>query len=72
VVKDKIIKIACPYIGLNYFENVIIDGCKDWELLTDVNALINSQQDKNMTEKILRFLDNFYKKIVSVNFTPLE
>lgn len=63
VVKNKTIKIVCPYIGLNYFESVIIDGCKDWELLTDVNALINSQQNRNMAEKTLRFLDNFHKKI---------
>jgi hypothetical protein len=63
MIKDKIIKIACPYIGLNYFENVIIAGCKDWELLTDINALISSQQNKNMIEKTVRFLERFHKKI---------
>jgi hypothetical protein len=63
LVKDKVIKIACPYIGLNYFENVIIDGCKDWELLTDINALISSQQNGNMAEKILCFIKKFCEKI---------
>jgi hypothetical protein len=63
MVKDKVIKIACPYIGLNYFKDVIIDACKDWELLTDINALINSQQNNDMCEKMVYFIETFHKKI---------
>jgi phosphatidylserine/phosphatidylglycerophosphate/cardiolipin synthase-like enzyme len=56
------IQVACPYITLDYFKEVILSGCKDWELLTDVNALIGSQGKKNIKEMI-NFLEEFSTKI---------
>jgi hypothetical protein len=67
VIKNKVIKIACPYIGLYYFEDVVIKKCKDWKLLTDINALIKSQQNKTTTEKMIYFLEKFNKKIRHIN-----
>jgi hypothetical protein len=46
MVKGKSIQVACPYITLDYFKEVILNGCKDWKLLTDVNAFIKSQGKK--------------------------
>ena len=62
MVKEKSIQVACPYITLDYFKEVILNGCKDWELLTDVNAFIKSQGKKNK-EEVIDFLEEFSTKI---------
>jgi len=60
IVKDKIIQVACPYIGLDYFKK-IIDSCKNWELLTDLKAWVKSQQSQ--AKEIEKFLKENYTKI---------
>ena len=36
LIKKEKIKIACPYISINYFEDVIIKLSSDFQLLTDI------------------------------------
>ena len=60
MVKDKIIQVACPYIGLDYFKK-IIDGCKNWELLTDLRAWVKAQQSQ--AKEIEKFLKENHTKI---------
>jgi hypothetical protein len=43
MVKDKSIQVACPYINVKLFEDVFINECLDWELLTDIDKLKSSQ-----------------------------
>jgi phosphatidylserine/phosphatidylglycerophosphate/cardiolipin synthase-like enzyme len=62
LVKGELIQVACPYITLDYFKEVILSGCKDWKLLTDVNALIGSQGKKSI-EEMINFLEEFSTKI---------
>jgi hypothetical protein len=57
LVANKSIKIACPYLSLDYFEKVIIEGCKEWVLLTDINALIKSQQNRCSVSKMMNFIE---------------
>jgi hypothetical protein len=63
LVKGKSIQVACPYIGVKYFKDIIINGCRDWELLTDLKALVKSQGDGKNIEKMRDFLEEFSKKI---------
>lgn len=63
VVKNKIIKIACPYIGISYFKSAIISQSKDFFLITDVNALITSCENIKEINKILTFIIDNQKKI---------
>ena len=63
LVKDKSIQVVCPYITLNDFEKVILNGCKDWELLTDLKALVKSQGDGDKIEKMLDFIEKYRTKI---------
>lgn len=63
VVKNKKIKIACPYIGISYFKSSIISQCKDFLLLTDVNALITSCKNANEINKVQAFIIDNQKNI---------
>lgn len=63
VVKGESIKIACPYIGLEYFENSIAGQCKDFQLLTDINELILSCRNILSVEEWLNFIEKYKKQI---------
>jgi len=56
IVKDESINIACPYLGLDYL-NRLTCLCKSWNLLTDVEEWIKSQ-NVNQRIKILDFIKN--------------
>lgn len=62
IVKNKKIKIACPFIGI-YYINKLIKLCNDWRILTDINAWINSQNSKIQRNKIYDFLIKNKEKI---------
>lgn len=63
IVKNEIIKIACPYIGMSYFKETIISKCKDFKLITDINELFSSLRNKDDINSALDFISNNANKI---------
>ena len=63
LIKKEKIKIACPYISINYFEDVIIRLSSDFKLLTDINALIKSKNTKKEIEDSCKLLMKYKEKI---------
>jgi hypothetical protein len=57
IVKGQDIKIICPYLGLDYLER-IINQCKTWQLVTDVEAWISSHQGKTRNDIKQFIIDN--------------
>ena len=63
LIKDKSIKIACPYIGLDYFQNSIVNQCNDFILLTDINELFSSCRNYSSIEELMSFIQDNSEKI---------
>lgn len=62
IIKDKEIKIACPYMSV-YYINKLITLCKDWRILTDLNAWIYSQTSIKQKRNIYDFLMGYQEHI---------
>ncbi len=62
LVKDKDIKVACPYINLEYFKR-ILNICKDWKLITDLSELFSSLKNSESKNEMSDFILNNIKKI---------
>ena len=63
MVKGKDILIACPYIGVEYFQK-ILSSCSSWNLLTDIKAWIeSSQRTPYNLPRILQFIQENRKNI---------
>ncbi len=63
IVMNESIKIACPYIGMSYFQETIISQCKDFKLITDINELFSSLQNKDDINSALDFIIKNVDKI---------
>ena len=62
LVKDKEIKIACPYINIYYLEK-LIKLSKKWILITDVNEWIYSNKSRQQAKNIIDFIEKNNSKI---------
>ena len=63
LIKNKSIKVACPYIGLDYFQNSIVNQCNDFSLLTDVNELFFSCRNDSAIEELMSFIHDNSERI---------
>ena len=63
IVKGQFIRIACPYIGLDYFKNSIVTQCSDFILLTDVNELISSCRNYSSIDELMTFIKKYQNRI---------
>lgn len=63
IVDNEKIKIACPYIGISYLKEAIISKCKDFQLITDINALFYSLRNKDDINSTLSFIEENKNKI---------
>ncbi len=63
IVTNENIKIACPYIGISYLKEAIVSQCTDFQLITDINALFSSLQNKDDINSALLFIENNLNKI---------
>ena len=57
MIKNEDLRIACPYIGLSYFERMI-EKCGSWRLITDVQELLRSNGGDSRDQIVQLILAN--------------
>ena len=61
MVTDEDVRIACPYIGLEYLQ-VLIDKTREWWLITDLEELLRIQP-RTQRDAVADFIDQNFERV---------
>lgn len=57
ITRNQRIKIACPYISIDYLEDELLSNCLDFSIVTDIQQLLPSYLG-NTFEEVFSFINN--------------